>query len=250
MTLVFTAIFIRTLGALYVSDAPIARRSVGRIRSSYDLHKRKELVQDVTLGDLGAANARPQGGQDIMSVMGSLVRAGRTEVTEKLRREVNKVVAGYVAQGVAEVVPGVVFIDEVHMLDVECFTYLNSLLESPMAPTVVLATNRGRARVRGTGDVVAPHGIPVDLLDRCLIVKTVPYSRDEVLKLRAAVEGLQLGDGLLERLAGEGGLRYVLMSAILCNMNCFLSDDRVQDGGLPPDCRWICSAQIQDETRK
>ena len=80
-----------------------------------DVHKRKELVQDVTLGDLDAANARPQGGQDIMSVMGSLVKSGRTEVTEKLRKEVNKVVKGYVDQGVAEIVPGVVFIDEVCM---------------------------------------------------------------------------------------------------------------------------------------
>ena len=101
-----------------------------------------------------------------MSVMGSLVKSGRTEVTEKLRREVNKVVQGYIEQGVAEVVPGVVFIDEVHMLDIECFTYLNALLESPMAPTVVLATNRGQALVRGTVDIVSPHGIPVDLLDR------------------------------------------------------------------------------------
>ena len=67
----------------------------------------------MTLGDLDAANARPQGGQDIMSVMGSLVKSGRTEITEKLRKEVNKVVKGYVDQGVAEVVPGVVFIDEV-----------------------------------------------------------------------------------------------------------------------------------------
>jgi hypothetical protein len=81
-----------------------------------DVHKRKELVQDVTLGDLDAANARPQGGQDIMSVMGSLVKSGRTEVTEKLRREVNKVVQSYVDQGVAEVVPGVVFIDEVRAI--------------------------------------------------------------------------------------------------------------------------------------
>jgi RuvB-like protein 1 (pontin 52) len=80
-----------------------------------DVHKRKELVQDVTLGDLDAANARPQGGQDIMSVMGSLVKSGRTEVTDKLRREVNKIVKGYVDQGVAEVVPGVVFIDEVRL---------------------------------------------------------------------------------------------------------------------------------------
>jgi RuvB-like protein 1 len=52
------------------------------------------------------------------------------------------------------------------MLDIECFTYLNLLLESPMAPTVIFATNRGTSLVRGTTDVISPHGIPVDLLDR------------------------------------------------------------------------------------
>lgn len=52
------------------------------------------------------------------------------------------------------------------MLDIECFTYLNKLLESPMAPTVVLATNRGTSIVKGTTDIVAPHGIPMDLMDR------------------------------------------------------------------------------------
>ncbi|TFK22784.1 RuvB-like helicase 1 [Coprinopsis marcescibilis] len=184
-----------------------------------EVYKQKELVQDVTLGDLDAANARPQGGQDIMSVMGSLVKTGRTEVTEKLRREVNKVVQGYVDQGVAEVVPGVVFIDErdqVHMLDIECFTYLNALLETPMAPTVILATNRGRSLIRGTTDIIAPHGVPVDLLDRCMIVKTESYTPEQIAKvvqLRANVEGLKLGSGVLERLASEGeksSLRYAL----------------------------------------
>ncbi|PVG02218.1 putative RVB1-RUVB-like protein [Serendipita vermifera] len=181
-----------------------------------DVHKRKEVIQDVTLGDLDAANARPQGGQDIMSVMGSLVKTGRTEVTEKLRREVERVIKGYVEQGVAEVIPGVVFIDEVHMLDIECFTYLNALLESPMAPTVIFATNRGNALVRGTTDVVSSHGIPVDLLDRCLIVKTEPYDKAQVAKVvqvRASVEGLRLGPGVLDKLAEEGeraSLRYAL----------------------------------------
>lgn len=52
------------------------------------------------------------------------------------------------------------------MLDIGCFTCLNALLESPMAPIVILATNRGRSLVRGTSDIVSPHGIPVDLLDR------------------------------------------------------------------------------------
>ncbi|ODO08886.1 RuvB-like helicase 1 [Cryptococcus wingfieldii CBS 7118] len=187
-----------------------------------DVHKRKELVQDVTLHDLDMANARPQGGQDIMSVMGQLVKGGRTEVTDKLRREINKVVDRYIEQGVAELVPGVLFIDEVHMLDMECFTYLNRALESPMSPYVVLASNRGISTIRGTeydsasGGIRAPHGLPVDLLDRCMIVKTQLYTRDEIRRivdLRCRVEGISHTPEALEKLADEGeksSLRYAL----------------------------------------
>ncbi len=57
-----------------------------------DVHKKKEIVQDITLHDLDSANARPQGGQDIMSVMGQMMKQKKTEITEKLRVEVNKVV--------------------------------------------------------------------------------------------------------------------------------------------------------------
>ncbi len=51
------------------------------------------------------------------------------------------------------------------MLDIECFTFLNRALESTLAPIVILATNRGMSTIRGT-DIVSPHGVPVDLLDR------------------------------------------------------------------------------------
>merc|ERR1711970_649493 len=34
-----------------------------------------------------------------------------------------------------------IFIDEVHMLDIECFSFLNRALESDMAPVLVVATN-------------------------------------------------------------------------------------------------------------
>ncbi len=48
-----------------------------------DVHKKKEVVQDVTLHDLDVANARPQGGQDILSIMGSLIKPKKTEITGK-----------------------------------------------------------------------------------------------------------------------------------------------------------------------
>lgn len=57
-----------------------------------DVHKKKEVIQDVTLHDLDISNARPQGGRDIMSVMGSMMKPKKTEITEKLRVEINKVV--------------------------------------------------------------------------------------------------------------------------------------------------------------
>lgn len=52
-------------------------------------------------------------------------------------------VAEWREEGKAEIVPGVLFIDEVHMLDIECFSYLNRALENDMAPVVIMATNRG-----------------------------------------------------------------------------------------------------------
>ena len=82
-----------------------------RDRPKGDVHKKKEIVQDVTLHDLDMANAKPQGGNDFMSLMGQIMKPKKTEVTEKLRGEINKVVNRYIDQGIAELVPGVLFID-------------------------------------------------------------------------------------------------------------------------------------------
>lgn len=46
-----------------------------------NVHKKKEVIQDVILHDLDVANAKPQGGQDIMSMMGQLVKPKKTEIT-------------------------------------------------------------------------------------------------------------------------------------------------------------------------
>lgn len=150
-----------------------------------DVHKKKEVVQDVTLHDLDIANARPQGGHDIVSMMGQMMKPKKTEITgayakfcslyypllnsngnfilcllllipyfmimivsDKLRKEINKVVNKYIDQGIAELVPGVLFIDEIHMFDIECFTYLHRALESTIAPIVIFATNRGKCPIR------------------------------------------------------------------------------------------------------
>ena len=66
------------------------------------------------------------------------------------------------------------------MLDIECFSFLNRALENEMAPILVMATNRGITRIRGT-NYSSPHGVPIDLLDRTVIISTptLPGERDQ-----------------------------------------------------------------------
>ena len=76
----------------------------------------------------------------------------------------------YIDQGVAELVPGVLFVDEVHMLDIECFTFLNRALESALAPIVIFATNRGICQVSGVesrGRVFASPSPPSSSTTEC-----------------------------------------------------------------------------------
>jgi RuvB-like protein 1 len=187
-----------------------------------DVHKKKKVVQDVTLHDLDMANAHPssgggKGGSDVLSLLQAMGnKQTKTEITDKLRQEINKVVNRYIQEGVAELVPGVLFIDEVHMLDLECFTYLNRALESTLSPIVVCATNRGITTIRGSSNTKSPHGIPLDLLDRMLIIPTLPYSVTEMVhicQLRAVTEGIELDDDAVQEL-GQIGARTSLRYAV------------------------------------
>lgn len=185
-----------------------------------EVHKKRQVVQDVTLHDLDVANAQPSSGsgnKDVMSLVSQINKPKKTEITDKLRQEINRVVNQYIEQGVAELVPGVLFVDEVHMLDMECFTYLNRSLESTLSPIVVFATNRGLTHVRGaTDDIISPHGIPVDLLDRMLIIRTHPYTNDEmvhIISIRASTEQTELTDEAL-KLLGQVGSRTSLRYAV------------------------------------
>lgn len=51
-----------------------------------------------------------------MALMSTVMKPKKTEITDKLRKEINKVVNKYIEQGTAELVPGVLFIDEVIIL--------------------------------------------------------------------------------------------------------------------------------------
>ncbi len=174
--------------------------------------KEKEFVYTVTLNDLDEMHAR-RSGSFISLLFGA--REDK-EIDPEVRKEVDKMVKEWVEEGRAEIIPGVLFIDEASLLDLEAFSFLTRALESELAPIVILATNRGFARIRGT-DYESPMGMPLDFLDRLLIIRTRPYTRDEVieiLKIRAKAEGVKLSKAALEKLADigvESSLRFAVL---------------------------------------
>ena len=108
-----------------------------------ELQKRKEVVHTVTLHEIDVINSRTQGFM-------ALFAGDIGEIKPEVREQIDQKVAEWREEGRAEIVPGVLFIDEVHMLDIECFSFLNRALESDQAPIVVMATNRGITKIRGT----------------------------------------------------------------------------------------------------
>ncbi|KAI5998255.1 TIP49 C-terminus-domain-containing protein [Pisolithus albus] len=173
-----------------------------------EIQKRKEVVHTVSLHEIDVINSRTQGFLALF--------AGDTgEIKPELREQINTKVAEWREEGKAEIIPGVLFIDEVHMLDIECFSFLNRALENELSPLVIMASNRGMSRIRGT-NVRSPHGLPVDLLDRVLIVSTRPYSEEEIqqiIQIRCEEEDVTLtSDALnvLTSMASSTTLRYAL----------------------------------------
>ncbi len=185
-----------------------------------ELQRRREVVHTVSLHEIDVINSRTQGFLALF--------AGDTgEIRGEVRAQINTKVGEWREEGKAEIVPGVLFVDEVHMLDLECFAYINRALEHELAPIVIVASNRGLAPVRGSSGGGggggggssrsgggSPHGLPLDFLDRVVIVATQPYSAAEIrqiLTIRAQEEEIDVSAdalALLTKIGAEAGLRY------------------------------------------
>lgn len=171
-----------------------------------ELQKRKEVVHTVSLHEIDVINSRTQGFLALFS--------GDTgEIRSEVREQIDQKVAEWKEEGKAEIVPGVLFIDEVHMLDIECFSFINRALEDHLSPIVIMASNRGNSRIRGT-TYKSPHGLPLDFLDRVVIVSTHSYGKEEIqqiLSIRAQEEEVDISPdalALLTKIGEEAGLRY------------------------------------------
>jgi TBP-interacting protein len=183
--------------------------------------KEKEFVYVLTLADLDEINARNRSGGVFSLLFGG---SETKEIDTEVRMAVDQQVKEWVDQGKAFIHPGVLFIDDSHLLDLEAFSFLGRALESELVPIIILATNRGVTRIRGT-DVKSPLGFPIDLIDRSVIIATHPYDAEsiqEILRIRAKEEKIEMEDEALEKLTKVGAntsLRYAVQLLSLAAQN-------------------------------
>lgn len=173
--------------------------------------KEKEFIYTLTLNDLDMMRSRS--GMDIASLLFGF--SERKEIGEEVRKRVDEEVREIVKEGKAELIPGVLFIDECSMLDIETYAFLNKAMEQELSPIIIFATNRGITTVRGT-DIKSPFGMPLDLLDRLLVITTKKYDRDDIRDIilaRASKENISLDEDALDYLVEIGersSLRYAI----------------------------------------
>jgi len=173
--------------------------------------KEKEFVYTLTLNDLDMMQSRS--GMDIASLIFGF--SERKEISDEIRRRVDEQVKRLVEEGRAELIPGVLFIDECSMLDIETYAFLNKAMEQELSPIIIFATNRGITTVRGT-DIKSPFGMPLDLLDRLLVITTKKYNGEDmkdIILTRARKEGMKIDTDALSYLVKIGekaSLRYAI----------------------------------------
>ncbi|KAH6569563.1 hypothetical protein BASA62_004729 [Batrachochytrium salamandrivorans] len=159
-----------------------------------ELQKRKEVVHTVTLHEMDVINSRSQG-------FVALFSGDTGEIKSEIREQINIKVAEWREEGKSDIVPGVLFIDEVHMLDIECFSFLNRALEDDLSPIVIMASNRG---------------ITKD--------STSPYSESEVrriLTIRCEEEDVEMAEEAMDALTTIGmdtSLRYSIHLITAANL--------------------------------
>ncbi|MDP8003653.1 MAG: RuvB-like domain-containing protein, partial [Caldisphaera sp.] len=107
----------------------------------------KEIVRTFTLHDIDISIAAQRVAFTIFGFLSE-----ERGIDDQIRRQTDEMVKKSTQENKAQLVPGILFIDDAHMLDIEAYSYLTKAMESEYAPIIILATNRGITTIRGTDE--------------------------------------------------------------------------------------------------
>ncbi|KAI5181811.1 RuvB-like protein 1 [Nematocida sp. AWRm80] len=184
-----------------------------------DIYTKKEIVQEMSLHEIDLSNTNVKG-DDLFTLLNQITKVGKQEITNKVRAEVDAKISHQISMGAAEIIPGVLFIDESHILDIECYSFISSVLESPTCPVVVFATNKKKCKVAGS-DEIGLFGMPAEFLSRLFIVhidSLQPEQIECIVKEKIAAEKIEISEEGIHKvitLAQSQSLRHAFSILLL-----------------------------------
>jgi RuvB-like protein 1 len=175
-----------------------------------EVRTQREVIQELNLIDLDIAAADPEFGNDLISQAAKVALSHvprRIEITDAIRRKVDDMVDGLLSdeQDAAELVPGVLFIDDAHLLDPKIWLSILRLIRLRTCPVIVMAANNN-----------IYQKVDNSIIEQCHLVKTTDYSLEdlrEIIRVRSKTEQIPLEDvslAELSKLAHGVNLNYAL----------------------------------------
>lgn len=180
-----------------------------------ELQKTIQDVQQVTLHEIDLINNN----KTLKNFDGSfrIFESDQTEIRPEVRMQVNAKIQEWEEENKAKIIPGILFIDETIRLDQEAFSFISRTQENHIAPLIIMASNSIKQVPLENDCYDSLIGMPMDLLDRSLIISTQIYDKNsikEIIRLRMIKEDINISeDGicLLADIGHSHSLRYALL---------------------------------------
>lgn len=179
------------------------------------IEKLKIIEHFITLQEIDFLNTKKKKISEIFS-------SDSSEINSKRREKIDRILINWKKKNRIKFIRGILFLDDVHLLDSNCYSFLGKIIENTFSPNFIFTTNCERGKINGLNSS-GPHGIPIDFLDRFLMLATSPLSNfefEQILDAKSNMLGLNFdiwSKRLLVKIALECGLNYILhLFPIIC----------------------------------
>jgi len=195
-------------------------------KKSASLEKYKIIEHFITLHEIDLLNSKKKN-------MSTIFSDSQFEISFKKREKIGKILKRWEDEKKIKIFKGILFIDDVHLLSSQSFSFLGKVIETKFSPNFFFVTNRTEEKINGL-NYISPHGIPVDFLDRFLILSTYPLSKieiEQIIKIKLNNLRLILKKKcllLVVKIGVECGLNYALY---LLTTFCFHSIEKEKETG-------------------
>jgi DNA helicase TIP49 (TBP-interacting protein) len=137
------------------------------------------------------------------------------EISDQIREKIDKIIMKWQKNKKISIIKGILLLENANILKTDLFSFLSKNIESFLCPSIILTTGNSDLKINDS-DVISSYGIPVDFLDRFLLIQNNPYSYKEIkeiLALKTNQEAIYFSSEALELLIKIGiecGIRYCI----------------------------------------